>query len=348
MARRSVESVVADGLLVCPACRVPLRQSGADGLTCAQCTRVYPVAGGAPLLLADTTNADQHDVQQFWRSLYEAAYAEVHEQLSAPELERLLGRLEELFRHREHLAAVEMPAAFNGELVLEIGSGAGAHSAVFARRGARMVSLDLTLERVIATGRKLDLLAAPDQFCVQGSALDLPFPDNSFDIVYSNGVLHHTPDVPRAVREVHRVLKPGGRAVIMLYARNSFLYRGVLFPVRGILQGGVFRDRRWLGKSTEWMSGKTQVVANPFTEVFSSKELQKLFAPFGSLMIRKNAFTFSQIPGVGRALSAAAGRVTGHNEAGVLVYDEPWRNETALELMLGRWIGWGMNIVGTK
>lgn len=134
----------------------------------------------------------------------------------------------------------------------------------------------------------------------------------------------------------------------MLYARNSLLYRGVLLPVRGILQGGIFRDRRWLGHATEWMSEKPQQVKNPWTEVFSGAEARDLFRDFSSVRLRKNAFTFSQIPVVGKLLERATGNVTGYNSAGVLVYDAPWRNETRLELALGRHIGWGLNIVAHK
>ena len=67
---------------------------------------------------------------------------------------------------------------------------------------------------------------------IQGDAEDLPFADGSFDLVYSHGVLHHTPNTPRTIREVHRVLAPGGRAVIMLYHRVSFNYQVNLRVVR--------------------------------------------------------------------------------------------------------------------
>src|SRR5207245_4997879 len=67
-------------------------------------------------------------------------------------------------------------------------------------------------------------------------AENLDFNDNSFDLVYSHGVLHHTPDTARAVREIHRVLRPGGRAVVMLYHRNSYNYR---VNIRGLRRGGV-------------------------------------------------------------------------------------------------------------
>lgn len=347
MGRRSLAAVIDEGFLRCPACRGSFGRRTDAVLSCSVCSRQFPIgAGDVPLLLAKADEAVE--TQRFWSSLYEAAYGDRHGQLSKEEVRGLLDRLERLFAVREHLAAVEMPQDLRGRSVLEIGCGAGAHSVTFARRGARVTALDLTLERVASTAHKLDLLDDVDGFAVQGDAAALPFQDGAFDIVYSNGVLHHTPRIREAVAEAHRVLKPGGRAIVMLYARNSFLYRGVLFPVRGVLQGGIMRDRRWLGRATEWMSDKRQTVQNPWTEVFSGREARRLFGAFREVSLRKNAFTFGQIPIVGKTLGRLAGMRTGYNGAGVLLYDAPWRNETRLELWLGRYVGWGLNIVAVK
>src|SRR2546429_675657 len=72
--------------------------------------------------------------------------------------------------------------------------------------------------------RKLKLVRQGSGCTIQGDAENLPFADDVFDIVYSFGVLHHTENTEQAIDEVHRVLKPGGQAAVMLYAKSSYFY----------------------------------------------------------------------------------------------------------------------------
>ena len=100
----------------------------------------------------------------------------------------------------------------------------GGHSALFAKYGAIVKSVDLSLPRVRSTQKKFELLNKLTEGChaIQSDAENLPFDDCSFDIVYSNGVLHHTEDTQGAISEVFRLLRPGGKAVIMLYCKSSW------------------------------------------------------------------------------------------------------------------------------
>lgn len=109
--------------------------------------------------------------------------------------------------------------------VLEIGLGQGAESELLIRRGARWSGLDLTQESVDRVSARLALRSLPYESVQQGSALAIPWPDASFDMVFSHGVLHHVPDIRCAQAEIHRVLKPGGVLVAMLYARASLNYQ---------------------------------------------------------------------------------------------------------------------------
>src|SRR5205085_3449156 len=89
---------------------------------------------------------------------------------------------------------------------------------------ADYTGIDLTQAAIDLAKRRFELDQLPGAFRT-ADAERLDFPDNTFDLIYSHGVLHHTPDTTAAVREVHRVLRPGGRAVVMLYHRNSYNYR---------------------------------------------------------------------------------------------------------------------------
>src|SRR5260370_37133757 len=115
-------------------------------------------------------------------------------------------------------------AAARGLRVLEIGCGLGTDGVQFAKAGADYTGVDLTEAAIDLARGNFAQRGLPGKFKV-ADAENLDFADNSFDIVYSHGVLHHTPDIAGAVREINRVLKPGGRAIVMLYHRGSYNYR---------------------------------------------------------------------------------------------------------------------------
>lgn len=107
--------------------------------------------------------------------------------------------------------------------VLEIGTGNGADGVMFALHGANYTGVDLTEAALSATRRHFSAMGLSGRFQAE-NAEHLSFADESFDWVYSHGVLHHTPNIEAAIGEVYRVLKPGGKAIIMLYHRHSFNY----------------------------------------------------------------------------------------------------------------------------
>src|SRR5258706_7692287 len=115
-------------------------------------------------------------------------------------------------------------AGARGLKVLEIGCGLGTDGAQFAEAGADYTGVDLTEAAVELARRRFELFNLPGSFQT-ADAENLSFLDNSFDLVYSHGVLHHTPETEKAIQEIHRVLRPGGRAVVMLYHRGSYNYR---------------------------------------------------------------------------------------------------------------------------
>ena len=106
--------------------------------------------------------------------------------------------------------------------VLEIGVGLGADHQRFAEAGARLKGIDLTRAAIDHTCKRLAGFGLQSELQV-ADAEALPFADDSFDIVYSWGVIHHSPDTRRAAREIFRVLRPGGRFAVMIYHRHSMI-----------------------------------------------------------------------------------------------------------------------------
>jgi ubiquinone/menaquinone biosynthesis C-methylase UbiE len=116
-------------------------------------------------------------------------------------------------------------ALLQGKHLLEIGCGMGFDSLEFLKRGVRVTATDLTPNAVRLAARHFEIEGVPPESVHTENALDLSFPDDSFDAVWSNGVLHASGDTRRAVAEAWRVLRPGGRAIIShFYRKPSWMY----------------------------------------------------------------------------------------------------------------------------
>jgi ubiquinone/menaquinone biosynthesis C-methylase UbiE len=181
-----------------------------------------------------------------------------------------------------------------GQRVLEIGVGAGSDFVRFARAGADATGVDLTEHAIRLVRQRLDNegLQAHLQ---QADAESLPFEDEAFDRVYSWGVLHHTPDTARAVGEAVRVLAPGGRLCVMLYARHSWVAYG-LWAKHALLKGHPTRSL-------------ADVLAHHMesegTKGFTVRELRDMFAGLEDLRIEKVSTPYD------RAWAGPLARLTG-------------------------------------
>src|SRR4030095_4555668 len=117
-----------------------------------------------------------------------------------------------------HIPVAADFASTKGLRVLEIGCGLGTDGAQFAQAGADYTGIDLTDAAIELARKRFELFNLSGTFQTD-DAERLSFPNESFDLVYSHGVLHHTPDIKAAIAEIHRVLRSGGRAEVMLYHR---------------------------------------------------------------------------------------------------------------------------------
>ena len=130
---------------------------------------------------------------------------------------------EQRYRTQWHIPVLVPFAKAKGKQILEIGIGNGADGVMFALNGGNYTGADLTEAALEATRKHFEVLGLNGRFQKE-NAEQLSFPGESFDIVYSHGVLHHTPNIQQAINEVLRVLKPGGQAIVMLYHKRSFNY----------------------------------------------------------------------------------------------------------------------------
>jgi SAM-dependent methyltransferase len=192
---------------------------------------------------------------------------------------------------------------WRGKRVLEIGLGQGAESEQLIRRGARWSGLDLTQESVDRVGARLTIRDLPYVDLRRGSALDIPWDDDSFDIVFSHGVLHHIPAIRAAQAEIWRVLRPGGTLIAMLYARHSLNYQVSIRVIRrlALLGGYVLRRAGVLPRSPmlrqhlanadsmglrsylaidNFTHRNTDGPLNPYARVYSRREVVKEFPDF--------------------------------------------------------------------
>jgi SAM-dependent methyltransferase len=175
----------------------------------------------------------------------------------------------------------------DGRSVLEIGLGFGTVGQILATRG-RYHGADIAAGPVAMLKDRLRWLGQPDNdSVVQASVLELPWQDGTFDVVVSIGCLHHTGDLPRAVGEVHRVLAPGGTALVMLYNAHSFRQLVVVSRER-------LRARLTRRSSAEQVRGmydsNTAGEAAPHTDFVSRRRARELFGAFSSVVVESQNF----------------------------------------------------------
>jgi ubiquinone/menaquinone biosynthesis C-methylase UbiE len=113
--------------------------------------------------------------------------------------------------------------AYRGRSLLEVGCGIGTDLVRFARGGAVVTGVDLSTTAIELARKNFDLHGVTAARLQAGDGEALPFTDESFDVVYGHGVVQYTGNAPRLIAECHRVLKPGGEAIFMVYNRISWL-----------------------------------------------------------------------------------------------------------------------------
>jgi len=190
-------------LLQCPDCRKPLETQN-DGYRCTACQRQFPNVRGVLRFVDEKSYADSFGYQ--WRSFDKTQLDHAGRDLSETDFVRKVGL---------------KPENLRGKLVLDVGCGMGRFAEVATRWGARVIGIDLSAAAEVAAKN----LADREFVAFQADVFALPFAPESFDLIYSMGVLHHTPDCEKAFKNLPQYLKPGGTIAVWLYSGYNKWYR---------------------------------------------------------------------------------------------------------------------------
>jgi SAM-dependent methyltransferase len=200
-------------ILVCPSCKGDLSLRAdqvTDGeiitgaLACAPCRTIYPVTAGIPRFTGQDAYAESFGDE--WHRFRTVQIDSLNDTTES----------QDGFRRKTGLT----PEDLRGRLVLDAGVGAGRYAEVMARWGAEVIGVDLT--RAVDAAAQ-NLRAYPTAHLVQADILALPFRDETFDVAYSIGVLHHTPDTAAAFRRVAALVKKGGQLAVYVYQAGGMM-----------------------------------------------------------------------------------------------------------------------------
>lgn len=222
----------------------------------------------------------------------------------------------EVERHRYQDYAPWMPEAMEfarhgGKDLLEIGGGMGTDLAQFAKNGARVTDVDLSSGHLELAQESFRLRGLRGTF-IHHDAEALPFAPGSFDVVYSNGVIHHTPNTHLMVDEIFRVLRPGGRAIVMVYAEDSLHFWRLLLAL-GLWQG-MLADYSIGEIMSRTVELSTVSGARPLVKVYTKGRLRGMFGRFADVEIVQRQLTPPEVPRLLRFLPAPTwARVLGWN-----------------------------------
>lgn len=216
---------------------------------------------------------------------------------------------------------------FKNKKVLEIGCGAGYDAYMFCKNGVDYTGIDITPENEVLAKKHLEYYGYNPKV-MQMDVEEMPFKEE-FDFVFSFGVLHHTPNIEKALKNIYKALKPGGKTQIIVYNKYSIAYIYSTILNQWILKGGFFK--RSLAKQRSLIEG-TESDALPLVNVYSRHQIENLIKKTGLKLektkIRK--FAREDIP-LGRPLK----KITDH------ISDNTLKK-------IGKKLGWYVSVIARK
>jgi ubiquinone/menaquinone biosynthesis C-methylase UbiE len=246
---------------------------------------------------------------------------------------------EEISRNRfgkreSHVPTVAAFHNFQGKDVLEVGCSIATDGLEFAKNGANYTGIDLTPNAIEMARERFQLFGASGRFEVANAEERIPFPDETFDHVYSFGVIHHSPVPEKIVREIYRVLRKDGTYTVMLYNRSSINYYveimflrklfrhmlrpkwmpGVLAKITGFDRWKLEGHRETLRKKLtheQWLSMNTDGPYCPLAKVYNHAEAAALFSDFADVRQEVWEFNVDHWPGLSKILPTSVERRIG-------------------------------------
>jgi ubiquinone/menaquinone biosynthesis C-methylase UbiE len=224
-----------------------------------------------------------------------------------------------------HVPTVAAFCNYGGKHVLEVGCSIATDGFEFTKNGASYTGIDLTPNAIEIARERFQLFGVPGTFEVANAEERIPFPDETFDHVYSFGVIHHSPVPEKIVREIYRVLCKGGTFTAMLYNRNSInyyveimflrkIFRWCLLPafmpralaaVTGFDRWKLEGHREMLKKKItkdQWISMNTDGPYCPLAKVYNQAEATALFKDFTDVRQEVWEFNVDHWAFIGRAI----------------------------------------------
>jgi ubiquinone/menaquinone biosynthesis C-methylase UbiE len=213
----------------------------------------------------------KQDVKDFWN---EASCGETLLMKGDDERQQFMNQMKERYTLEPYISGFAGFENWKNKKVLEIGVGLGADHQKFAEGGADLFGVDLTERAIEHTRNRLALFGLSSQLKTD-DAEQLSFANDFFDLVYTWGVIHHSPNTPKAVAEIYRVLKPGGQCRVMIYHKYSFI--GYMLWMRYAFLKGRF------GTSLKTIYSK--YLESPGTKAYTVAEAKDLFKQFENIKI---------------------------------------------------------------
>ena len=231
----------------------------------------------------------------------------------------------ERYATESHILGIINSLNVRGKNILEIGCGLGVDGACFAKNKANYFAIDLALRHLLFSQKRFEMFNLKGNFQLADSE-NLPFRNEQFDLVYSNGVLHHTPDTQKAINEIYRVLKFNGKVIVMLYNKKSFnFYFNIMFLRRlGIFlllfNWGRMLIHKLTGESLDrlnkhlsnfknegfhylsaqrFLKENTDGPGNPLSKVYTRQQAVKLFSMFKKVRTEIWFLNKKRIPFIG-------------------------------------------------